>query len=199
MVWLCVGVLLWMAVHFISSVARVLRTSLVERVGENPYKGIFALTLVLSIALMIIGWRSTTPEFNYVPPTWGAPLTSILMLIAVSLFGAAHQPTRIKRFIRHPQLTGMAVWSLSHLLANGDSLSLVLIGGLGSMGIDRNAVDQPAGRRLGTAEWPGALGRDPGDIYQRRDFFRSCVPTPVFRGRLANTALTRMLHLFCNR
>jgi len=131
MVWLCVGVLLWMAVHFIPSVARGLRTSLVERVAENPYKGIFALTLVLSIALMIIGWRSTTPEFMYVPPTWGAPLTSILMLIAVLLFGAAHQPTRVKRFIRHPQLTGMGVWSLSHLLANGDSRSLVLFGGLG--------------------------------------------------------------------
>ncbi len=69
MVWLCVGVLLWMAVHFIPSVARALRTALVERVGENPYKGIFALTLVLSIALMIVGWRSTAPELIYVPPT----------------------------------------------------------------------------------------------------------------------------------
>ena len=131
MVWLCVGVLLWMAVHFIPSAARGLRTSLVERVGENPYKGIFALTLVLSIALMVIGWRSTTPELIYVPPTAGASLTSMLMLIAVLLFGAAHQPTRIKRFIRHPQLTGMVVWSLSHLLSNGDSRSLVLFGGLG--------------------------------------------------------------------
>ncbi len=131
MVWLCVGVLLWMAVHFIPSVARRLRTALVERVGENPYKGIFALTLVLSIALMIVGWRSTAPALIYVPPTWGAPLTSMLMLIAVLLFGAAQQPTRIKRFIRHPQLTGMVVWSLSHLLSNGDSRSVVLFGGLG--------------------------------------------------------------------
>ena len=131
MVWLCVGVLLWMAVHFIPSVARSLRTALVERVGENPYKGIFALTLVLSIALMIVGWRSTAPALIYVPPTWGAPLTSMLMLIAVLLFGAAQQPTRIKRFIRHPQLTGMVVWSLSHLLSNGDSRSVVLFGGLG--------------------------------------------------------------------
>jgi len=131
MVWLCVGVLLWMAVHFIPSVARSLRTALVERVGENPYKGIFTLTLVLSIALMIVGWRSTAPALIYVPPTWGAPLTSMLMLIAVLLFGAAQQPTRIKRFIRHPQLTGMVVWSLSHLLSNGDSRSVVLFGGLG--------------------------------------------------------------------
>ena len=131
MVWLCVGVLLWMVVHLIPSVAPGLRTSLIERVGENPYKGIFALTLLLSIALIVIGWRSTTPEIIYVPPAWSVPVTSMLMLIAVWLFGAAHQPTRIKRIIRHPQLTGMVVWSLSHLLSNGDSRSLVLFGGLG--------------------------------------------------------------------
>ena len=47
------------------------------------------------------------------------------------LFGAAHQPTRIKRVVRHPQLTGMLVWSLSHLLSNGDTRSLALFGGLG--------------------------------------------------------------------
>ena len=131
MLWLCVGVLLWMVVHFIPSVAPGLRATLVKHVGENPYKGIFALTLVLFIVLMVIGWRSTTPEIIYVPPAWAPPLTSMLMLIAVLLFGAAHQPTRIKKFIRHPQLTGMVVWSLSHLLANGDSRSLVLFGGLG--------------------------------------------------------------------
>ena len=131
MMWLSVGVLLWVVVHFIPSVASGLRASLIERVGENPYKGIFALTLVLSVALMVIGWRSTTPEILYVPPAWAPALTSMLMLIAVLLFGAAHQPTRIKVIIRHPQLTGMIVWSLSHLLSNGDSRSLLLFGGLG--------------------------------------------------------------------
>ena len=131
MIWLCIGVLLFMIVHFIPSLARGFKNSLVERIGENPYKGVFSLLLVLSIALMVIGWRSTIPEHVYLPPSWGTALTSVLMLISVLLFGAAQQPTRIKRYIRHPQLTGMAVWSLSHLLSNGDSRSLVLFGGLG--------------------------------------------------------------------
>ncbi len=131
MVWLCLGVLLWMAVHFIPSLAGGLRTSLVEGVGEMRYKGIFSLALFLSIVLLVIGWRSATPVLLYLPPTWGTPLTSILMLISVLLFGAAHQRTRIRRYIRHPQLTGMFIWSLSHLLSNGDSRSLVLFGGLG--------------------------------------------------------------------
>ncbi len=33
--------------------------------------------------------------------------------------------------IRHPQLTGFAIWAGAHLLANGDRQSLILFGGLG--------------------------------------------------------------------
>jgi len=131
MVWLCLGVLLWMAVHLTPSLARGFRSSLAERIGEDPYKGAFSVALILSIVLMVVGWRSITPEIVYMPPSWGVPVTSVLMLISVWLFGAPYQPTRIKRYIRHPQLTGMVVWSLSHLLSNGDSRSLVLFGGLG--------------------------------------------------------------------
>lgn len=131
MIWLCVGVALFMATHFVPSLAQGLKESLSERLGENPYKGLFSLLLILSIVLMVIGWRSATPELVYRPPSWGTPLTSVLMLISIMLFGAAQYPTRIKRFVRHPQLTGMAVWSVSHLISNGDSRSLVLFGGLG--------------------------------------------------------------------
>ena len=128
MIWLCIGVLLFMLVHFVPSLATGLRNSLINHVGKHPYRGLFSLLLVISIALMVFGWRSTTPELVYLPPSWAMPLTSVLMLISVMLFGAAHQPTRIKRVVRHPQLTGMLVWSLSHLLSNGDSRSLVLFG-----------------------------------------------------------------------
>ncbi len=131
MIWLCIGVLLFIVVHLVPCLARGFRDSLIERVGEQPYRGIFSVIQLMAIVLMIIGWRSTTPEFVYTPPSWGIPAASLLMLIAVMLFGAAQQPTRIKRYVRHPQLTGMAVWSVSHLLSNGDSRSLVLFGGLG--------------------------------------------------------------------
>lgn len=131
MIWLYLGVFLFVVVHFFPALASGLRNSLVERFGENPFKGIFSLALLLSIVLMVFGWRSTAPTVIYVTPGWGIPVASVLMLIAIWLFAAPYQPTRIKRYIRHPQLTGMAVWSGSHLLSNGDSRSLVLFGGLG--------------------------------------------------------------------
>jgi len=49
----------------------------------------------------------------------------------VFLFGAARRKSAVKQFIRHPQLTGLLLWSVAHLLANGEQRSLVLFGGLG--------------------------------------------------------------------
>ena len=97
----------------------------------NAYQGIYALLIVGSIVLMVFGWKNTVPTQIYTPPTWGRHLTMLLILIAIILFGAANVKTRIREWIRHPMLTGMLVWSIGHLLANGDSRSVVLFGGLG--------------------------------------------------------------------
>jgi uncharacterized membrane protein len=80
---------------------------------------------------MVVGWRSGTPQAIYAPPVSNPRVTSVLMLIAVWLFAAPYQPTRVRQYLRHPQLTGVALWSGSHLLSNGDSRSLALFGGLG--------------------------------------------------------------------
>jgi uncharacterized membrane protein len=131
MIWLYLGVFLFMIVHFLPGLAPAFRDSLKGRLGENPYKGILSLLLLASIVLMVVGWKSGTPTGVYTPPAWSVPVTSVSMLIAIWLFGAPYQPTRLRRYLRHPQLTGVVVWSGSHLLANGDSRSLVLFGGLG--------------------------------------------------------------------
>mgnify|MGYP001823224390 FL=1 len=59
----------------------------------------------------------------------------LMILIAFILMGASNYPTRIKSFIRHPQLTGVAIWALAHLLLNGDNRSIVLFGWLGAWAI----------------------------------------------------------------
>ncbi len=39
--------------------------------------------------------------------------------------------TNIKRYVRHPMLTGVLIWSLTHLIANGDVRSLLLFASFG--------------------------------------------------------------------
>ncbi len=125
------GVVLWSVMHFLPAGAAGLRGNLVGTIGEGPWKGIVALALVISIALMVLGWRSIDPSKVYTPPGFGAMLMTPLMILAVVLLGAANAKTNIKRFLRHPMLTGVAVWAGAHLMTNGDDRSLVLFGGLG--------------------------------------------------------------------
>ena len=127
---LVLGVLLWSVMHFIPAIATDFRKNLISKIGEKPWKGLFALFMVLSLYLIISGWRATIPESVYLPPTWGRHLASLLVLIAFILFIASHHATNLKRFVRHPQLSGVALWGIAHLLANGEGRSIVLFGGL---------------------------------------------------------------------
>ena len=128
---LILGMLIWSGVHLIPSVARPFRGRLIERLDEQKYQGLFALSILTSVALIIFGWRSAMPEPVYSAASWGRLAAIVLVYPALVLFVASGMPTNIKRFIRHPQLTGVLVWSVGHLLANGDSRSLVLFGGMG--------------------------------------------------------------------
>lgn len=127
---LVLGVLLWSVIHFIPAAAADFRKNLISRIGENPYKGAFTLLMVLALYLVISGWKAATPESVYLPPTWGRHLTALLVLISFILFIAPYHATNLKRYLRHPQLTGVALWGFAHLLANGEARSIVLFGGL---------------------------------------------------------------------
>lgn len=131
MIWLIAGVVLWSGVHLIPALRTSLKIRLVQKWGENGYKGVFSLLIIIAVVLMIVGWRATYPHPLFTPPYWAGSATTLLMLNAFVLFVAANHPSRLKRIIRHPQLTGMILWSIAHLIANGDVRSLVLFGGLG--------------------------------------------------------------------
>jgi uncharacterized membrane protein len=128
---LILGVMLWAAAHLFPTLGLNLRARIIQRLGEGPYRGFFSFVIVLAVILMVLGWNSATPTLVYRAPSLGPPLTGMLMLIAMVLFFAARPKTNIKRALRHPQLIGVFVWALAHLLANGDSRSVVLFGGLG--------------------------------------------------------------------
>ena len=126
-----IGVLLWAFVHLVPTIEQPLKLKLVNRFGENGYKGIFSLAILVSIVLMVLGWRSTPQEYLYVLPPWSRTAGILLMFLSFVLMGAANYPTAIKRFLRHPMLTGVAIWSVSHLLTNRTTRALILFGGIG--------------------------------------------------------------------
>lgn len=124
------GLLLWSGVHFVPSLAQPLKKSWIGAMGESGYKLSFAAIVIASLLLIIFGWRQTLPTHVYALPLAVKHLSMLLMVFAFVLFGAAKHPTRIKRYIRHPQLASVIVWAVAHLLVNGDSRSIVLFGGM---------------------------------------------------------------------
>lgn len=130
MTMLVLGLLLFAGVHFIPSLATGIKVSATDRLGEGGYKGIFALLLLGALALIIMGWRSAVPETVYTPPADLHKLAIGLLLAAFLIMAVSSRKSRLRRWVRHPQLTGVALWGISHLLLNGDNRSLVLFGGL---------------------------------------------------------------------
>ena len=51
MTMLILGLVLWIGVHLFPSVMPGARASLINKLGEGPYKGLFALDVVLAILL----------------------------------------------------------------------------------------------------------------------------------------------------
>jgi uncharacterized membrane protein len=129
MVYLIAGVIFWSVVHLFPSVAPAARANLGKKLGENGFKGLFTLDSIIALALIVYGWRTADVTAWYVPPLLGSPIVTLLVLLAFFLFAAANAPGNTRRFLRHPMLTGVIVWGLAHLLANGENRSVVLFGG----------------------------------------------------------------------
>jgi len=130
MIKLTLGVLLWAGAHLIPALAVDFRGKLIDRFGENAYKGLFTLLMIAAIYLIVSGWKSVPPANLYLPPDWGRHVAALLVLLGMIGFLAPYPPNNIKRLLRHPQLTGVKLWGVGHLLANGETRSLVLFGGL---------------------------------------------------------------------
>jgi len=140
MTMLVAGIALFCAVHFVPSLAPGVKQTIQGRLGENGYKGIFTICAIAAVTLIVMGWNATTPWDLYEPPQWARPIASLLILAAFMLFAFARFKTNVKRVIRHPQLTGLTMWSIGHLLVNGDNYSLMLFGGLGLWAIVQMAL-----------------------------------------------------------
>lgn len=126
---LVLGLILWTAAHVYKRLAPEGRARLTEKMGEGA-KGIFALLIIASVVLMVIGYKSAEG-----PVWWGrnaalVGINNLLMLLAVYLFAASGAKTRITKIIKNPQLTAFKVWCFAHLLVNGDLPSFILFGGL---------------------------------------------------------------------
>ncbi|MEO3478353.1 NnrU family protein [Phaeobacter sp. CAU 1743] len=122
---LVLGILLWWGGHMFKRLAPDARASL----GDKG-KGITALAIVAGIVLMVIGYRATDFIYVWAPPSFMVHINNLLVLIAIYMMSPAPKKGALLSGMRHPMLTGFALWAIAHLLVNGDLASIVLFGGM---------------------------------------------------------------------
>ena len=157
MIWIILGLALWTLAHGFKRFAPDRRAAMGDA-GRGAVTG----AILISVVLMVIGYRAADPVFLWPAPGWAHPLNNLLMVLAVYLFAVGGARTGLARRLRHPMLTGLIVWSVAHLLVNGDLESLILFGGLGvwavfAMVVINRAQDwtppapSPLGKEIGVA------------------------------------------------
>lgn len=125
---LILGLALWTAAHYFKRLMPAKRAAM-----GDAGKGVVALGIVVGLVLMILGYRWTDFINVWTPPAFMTHINNTLMLLAFWVYGSSMaKGAKIwpANKIRHPQLTGVKIWALAHLLVNGDLASIVLFGGL---------------------------------------------------------------------
>lgn len=135
-----IGLILWIAPHLFKRLLPGPRAAL-----GDAGKGFVAVAIALGVVLMVIGYRSAdfVPVYDPLPGMGHANNT--LMLISVFLFGVGGTKGTLYTRMRHPMLTGQILWSVAHLLVNGDLASIVLFGGIGLWAVVQIVLINAAG------------------------------------------------------
>jgi uncharacterized membrane protein len=131
MILLIVGLVLFLGLHSTRIVAEDWRAGMLQRLGDNGWKGLVSLLSIASFALLVWGYglARQQPVVLWSVPIWTRHLAALLTLVSFVLLMAAYVPRNaIKARLHHPMVLGVKVWALAHLLANNTLADLLLFG-----------------------------------------------------------------------
>ena len=146
--WLALLSALFVAQH-LGVTSSGLRDWLVRAIGERAYVGVYSVVSIVVFVLLVRAYNAAVPTSLLWPtndvlrlvPLVLMPLALLLVIgglltrnptsLGVVLEDGAEVPVAgVMRITRHPVQCGILIWSLSHLLANGDWPSLLFFGSL---------------------------------------------------------------------
>ena len=163
MIWMILGLVLFLGMHSVRVGAEGQRGRFIARHGERTWKGLYSLLSALGLVLIVWGFGQARqqPVVLWATPTWTRHLAALLNLVAFILLVAAEVPRNaLKSRLHHPMLLGVKVWAFAHLLANNTLAEMLLFGSFllwaalafrAARGRDRAAgTVYPAGTVVGT-------------------------------------------------
>ncbi len=152
------GLIVFLGVHSVRVFAEPLRAQAIARLGEKPWKGVYALLSLAGFALLVYGYglARQSPVVVWTPPRGMAHLAALLTLVSFVFLVAAYVPGNgIKARLHHPMVLGVKVWALAHLLANGTLADMVLFGAFLLWSVLLFRASRQRDRAQGTVYPPG--------------------------------------------
>jgi uncharacterized membrane protein len=191
MAMLALAAAVFLAAHYVSSTP--LRGGLIGMLGEKAYLGLYSLVSLAAVALMIWAYVKAPYERLWIGDefkVWVIVLMPVSLVSIVaggmtrnpgavrqeSVLASMGEPRGILRITRHPIMWGIALWAAVHLIARGDTASVIFFGSIlllavsGTLLIDvrKNRTLGPDWQRFAsvTSNFPFAA------IFQGRNQFR---------------------------
>lgn len=158
MVYLIVGLVLFLGVHSVRIFGEHWRTRTIAGMGALPWKGLFSLLSLAGFVLIVWGFGQARqqPVQLWSPPVAMRHLASLLTLISFVLLAAAYVPGNgIKARLHHPMVLAVKVWALAHLLANGNMARVLLFGAFLVWAVLNFSAARKRDRLAGTVYAPG--------------------------------------------
>jgi uncharacterized membrane protein len=158
MVYLVLGLVIFLGVHSVRIVADGWRSKTIGRVGAQPWKMAYSVISLAGFVLLIWGFGQARmqPVQLWSPPVGMRHAASLLTLVAFVLLAAAQVPGNgIKSRVHHPMVLGVKVWALAHLLANGNLAHVVLFGAFLVWAVLDFSSSRRRDRAAGTVYPPG--------------------------------------------
>ena len=131
MLYLILGLLLFLGTHSVRIVADGWRTRTRARLGASSWRALYAVVSLLGFVLIVWGFGQArqSPWLIWTPPPGMRHLAMLLTLLSFVLLAAAYVPgNRIKARIHHPMTAAVKLWALAHLLTNGTLAHIALFG-----------------------------------------------------------------------
>jgi uncharacterized membrane protein len=162
MLWLILGLLVFLGAHSARIVAEPWRARVIARIGLNPWKGLYSLVSLAGLVLIVIGYgearRLGLPLYE--PPPFMRHIATLLMLPAMVLLVAAYVPrNHFKARFGHPMLLAVKLWAVAHLLSNGRAAEVILFGAFLAWAVADFIAARRRDRAAGTAYPPGETWR----------------------------------------
>ncbi|MCC6983139.1 MAG: NnrU family protein [Bauldia sp.] len=146
-----------------------LRARLIRLLGIRAYLLVYSALSIVLLVWVIAAARRAPYLALWPQQTWQVVVPAVLVPVAawlliagliepnplsISVRGESRVVGPLARITRHPVLWAFLLWSASHIVPNGDLVSLILFGGLSLLALAGfRLVDRRARRRLGEQLW----------------------------------------------